>query len=87
VFSLKDKTPPTKQIKGKQPKTITKPIDFTKDDLKPGTKITIQPPLQLAEQPQDKKQNEKSEGDYAEPRRGEGRITLEDKMPEDSQEA
>ena len=61
--------------------------DFTKDDLKPGTKITIQPPLQLAEQPQDKKKAEKSEGDYAEPRRGEGRITLEDKMPEDSQEA
>ena len=88
VFPLKDKTPPTKQIKGKQPKTVIKPtdFDFTKDDLKPGTKITVQPQLQLAEQ-QDKRKAEKPEGDYEEPRRGEEGTTLEDKMPENSQEA
>ena len=79
MFPLKDKTPPTKQIKGKQPKTVIKPtdFDFTKDDLKPGTKITVQPPLQLAEQQQDKKKAEKPEGDYEEPRRGEEGTTLE----------
>ena len=89
MFSLKDKTPPTKQIKGKQPKTVIKPtyFDFTKDDLKPGTKITVQPPLQLAAPQQDTRKAEKPEGDHEEPSRGEGGTTLEDKMPEDSQEA
>ena len=88
VFPLKDKTPPTSKIKGKQPKTVFKPTDFefTKEELRPGTKVTVQPPLQLAE-PQDKRKTEKPEGDYEEPRRAEEGTTLEDKMPENSQEA
>ena len=41
AFPLKDKTGPTRKIAGKQPKTIHKPTDFefTKEELKPGTKI------------------------------------------------
>ena len=41
VLPLKEKTAPTRKISGKQPKTVHKPTDFefTKADLKPGTKI------------------------------------------------
>ena len=88
VFPLMDKTPPTSKIKGTQPKIVIKPtnFDFTKEELKPGTKVTVQPPLQLTES-QEKRKTEKPEGDYEELRRGEEGTTVEDKMPENSQEA
>ena len=57
LFPLKNKTPPTRKIAGKQPPAAQKSTDFefTKEDLKPGAKITIQPPSQLRTEAQGKR--------------------------------
>ena len=46
VFPLKDKTAQTRKISGKTPQTAhnSTDVEFTKEDLEPGTKIIIQPP-------------------------------------------